>query len=187
MAQAPLSRLLGNRLRELRESRGLVLKEVERLSGISATHISEIERGRTSPTISVLKRIASALEAPASYLLELPPVNQLRVVTPHERKVLRDDDQKVLLQRLSEPWGGGELIFHHLRLEPGAVFPGEAPPSEDIVFVLKGSIGIRIGQDWKHLGEGDTLHLRTREALRVTNGETRSAELFWATRPGSHV
>jgi transcriptional regulator with XRE-family HTH domain len=179
--------LLGARLRELRESRRLVLKEVESLSGISATHISEIERGRTSPTISVMERIAKALGVPMSYLLELPPVDVLHVVSPHERRVLSDNHQKVILERLSEPWGAGELIFHHVRLEPGAVFPGEAPPSEDLVFVLKGKVGIRIGQDWQHLGEGDVLHLWAREPLRMTNSDTSRAELFWATRPGCLV
>lgn len=187
MVQAPLCRMLGARLRELRESRGLVLKDVERLSGISATHVSEIERGKTSPTISVMRRIADALGTPISYLLELPPVDLPRVISPQERRVLCDSDGKVQLERLSEAWGGGELVFHHVCLEPGAVLPGEAPPSEDLLFVLKGKVGVCIGQSWQHLIGGDTLHLWAREPLRMTNSESARAELFWATRPGCHV
>ena len=52
---------LGTRIRSVRKERGLTLKELERVSGFSATHISEIERGKTSPTIGALVRISNAL------------------------------------------------------------------------------------------------------------------------------
>ena len=37
---------------------------------MSATHISEVERGKTSPTIGALQRIADALGEKASYFVE---------------------------------------------------------------------------------------------------------------------
>jgi transcriptional regulator with XRE-family HTH domain len=55
---------------KLRSERRLTLKQVESASGLSATHLSEIERGRTSPTIGALLRIARALEKDVSYFIE---------------------------------------------------------------------------------------------------------------------
>ena len=52
---------LGERLRRLRFARNLTLKEVEAKAHVSATHLSEIERGKTSPTVGALVRIARAL------------------------------------------------------------------------------------------------------------------------------
>lgn len=187
MIHASLCRLLGGRLRGLRESRGKVLKEIEQQSGISAAHVSEIERGKTSPTISVLERLAKCLGVSTSYLLDLPPIDRLRVVSPPERRVLRDDQQNSQVERLSETWSGGELVLHRVRLEPGAIFAGENPPSEDIIFVLRGSVGVRIGQDWEYLGDGDVLHLKTREPLRVTNSGPDQAEIFWAMNLACHL
>ncbi len=40
----------------------MTLKDVAVKSGMSATHISEIERGKTSPTIGCLQKIAAALD-----------------------------------------------------------------------------------------------------------------------------
>ena len=45
---------LGSRLRDVRKTQSLTLKQLERTSGFSATHISEIERGKTSPTIGAI-------------------------------------------------------------------------------------------------------------------------------------
>jgi transcriptional regulator with XRE-family HTH domain len=61
---------LGRRIRKLRMELRLTLKQVEVASGLSATHLSEIERGRTSPTIGALVRIARALNKDASYFIE---------------------------------------------------------------------------------------------------------------------
>ena len=47
---------LGRRVRALRLQRGMTLKQVESLCGLSATHLSEVERGRTSPTLGALTR-----------------------------------------------------------------------------------------------------------------------------------
>ena len=52
---------LGKRVRDVRTRGKMTLKIVEGRSGLSSTHISEIERGMTSPTIGALIRIAHAL------------------------------------------------------------------------------------------------------------------------------
>jgi transcriptional regulator with XRE-family HTH domain len=61
---------LGRRIRQARVEKTLTLKEVESRSGVSATHISQIERGITSPTVNALERIARALEKNTSFFLE---------------------------------------------------------------------------------------------------------------------
>ena len=50
--------------------RRLTLKQVEAAAGLSATHLSEIERGRTSPTVGALLRIARALGKHPAYFVE---------------------------------------------------------------------------------------------------------------------
>ena len=74
-----IGRSLGKRLRRIRQERGLTLKQIEAKVGVSATHVSEIERGNTSPTIRALERIASALGVAPSYLIDIPPLPGLRI------------------------------------------------------------------------------------------------------------
>ena len=44
---------LGRRVKQLRLQKGMTLKEIESKVGVSATHVSEVERGKTSPTVGV--------------------------------------------------------------------------------------------------------------------------------------
>lgn len=53
---------LQNRLKELRMYRDLTLKGVAELTGLSVSYLSDIERGRTTPTLNTLETIAQALE-----------------------------------------------------------------------------------------------------------------------------
>lgn len=53
---------LQDRLKELRSHRDLTLKGVAERSGLSVSYLSDIERGRTTPTLNTLEVIAEALE-----------------------------------------------------------------------------------------------------------------------------
>jgi transcriptional regulator with XRE-family HTH domain len=64
---------LGRRIRAARSDRGLTLKQLEAVAGLSATHLSDIERGNASPTIGALRRIARALERDVSWFLDSGP------------------------------------------------------------------------------------------------------------------
>src|SRR6185503_15856285 len=70
MPRDPTPEELGRRIKMLRVSCGLTLKDLEERGGISATHVSEIERGKASPTVGALSRIARALGLRPAALLE---------------------------------------------------------------------------------------------------------------------
>lgn len=50
------------KIKEIRINRGLTQKELSKLSGISESYIGDLERNEKEPTISILCRIAKALE-----------------------------------------------------------------------------------------------------------------------------
>lgn len=52
---------VGTRIRELRRERGLALSDLADAAGISASHLSRIERGRTAPSFTFATRVAAAL------------------------------------------------------------------------------------------------------------------------------
>jgi len=64
--QEALSVNISERLRELREERELSIRGLGRLSGLSANALSVIERGLSSPSVSTLYKIATALEIPVT-------------------------------------------------------------------------------------------------------------------------
>jgi transcriptional regulator with XRE-family HTH domain len=61
---------LGRKLKQARRKKDMTLMEVQKKARVSATHISQIERGMTSPTVGVLQKLAKALGAKASDFLD---------------------------------------------------------------------------------------------------------------------
>nr|MDQ2935783.1 helix-turn-helix domain-containing protein [Chloroflexota bacterium] len=61
----------GPRVRALREAMGLSLRDLAERSGVSAPMLSQVERGETSPTLSVGAKIATGLDLTLSQLLRL--------------------------------------------------------------------------------------------------------------------
>jgi transcriptional regulator with XRE-family HTH domain len=56
--------LIGNRLKNLRESKELSQGDIEKRSGLLRCYISRVENGHTVPAVSTLEKMARALEVP---------------------------------------------------------------------------------------------------------------------------
>lgn len=64
------SAIIGERLREIRMSLELSLDEAARLTGVSKPMLGQIERGRSTPTVTTLWKIATGLKTPLSAFLQ---------------------------------------------------------------------------------------------------------------------
>lgn len=61
---------LGQNVRKLREARGWSQEDYADRAGIHRTYVSDIERGRRNPTVSVVAKLAKALNVPPGKLLD---------------------------------------------------------------------------------------------------------------------
>src|SRR5271166_5606222 len=71
-------RILGNRVREARASRGMTRKILARDSGVSERYLAQLESGQGNVSILLLRDIAQALDIPLEILLlegPEPPVD----------------------------------------------------------------------------------------------------------------
>lgn len=175
---------LGRRVRKLRSERRMTLKQVESVSGLSATHLSEIERGRTSPTIGALTRIARALEKDVSFFIER---DERPDVAHHLREQVAGfvAGDGVTAESLSPGIPGSSLFTYRVRLEPrpGAVLRLAAQdlPGDAIVHVLSGRLAALAGSRPHSLGAGDTLHATLALALALRAEGAGAVEFVLAT------
>ena len=79
---------VGRRLKAVRKELGMTLKEVAEASGMSPTHISEIERGKTSPTVGALRKIAGALGKETAFFVENKPLPRISIVKKEDRETV---------------------------------------------------------------------------------------------------
>lgn len=60
-------------LKEIREEKGYSLEQLSKITGISKSHLNYIERNEKEPTISVIVRIAMALNVKIEELYKIVP------------------------------------------------------------------------------------------------------------------
>ena len=119
---------LGPRVRALRRATGLTLRDLAERSGVSAPMLSQVERGETSPTLSVAQRIAAGLELSLSQLLRLDEGEGVTVVRAAERGAGAARSNGHSYDVLTPPIPGqrAELSLHTLK--PGASTGGPDDP-----------------------------------------------------------
>ncbi len=169
---------VGGRLRQLRQERGKSMRALARASGLSTNALSMIERGRTSPSVSTLYKIADALEVPITAFFRMEPARQNVVF----RKAA--DRKRVKFPKGIWEGLGGEAFTGHiepfmLTLEPGA---GSGPfgmlhSGSEFVLCLSGQIEYEVEGEIFLLSPGDNLIFAAQLRHRWHNpgGETAQA------------
>jgi len=165
---------LGRRVRKLRLELRLTLKQVEEVSGLSATHLSEIERGRTSPTIGALIRIARALGKDASYLIEPEERPEIAHVSGSDSGRVALGDGAVA-DLLTPGIPGSRIFAYCVRLANGSAklaLPLDADANA-ICYVRSGNIETTVGGTPHRLQPGDALQacLSAPPELRAVTGD----------------
>src|SRR5256885_11936142 len=109
---------LGRRIRKCRLDSRMTLKAVEQASGLSATHLSEIERGRTSPTIGALVRIARALNKDASYFIEAEERPDVAHMTREQVRTVSSKTPGLTIESLTPGVPGSGIFAYRLLIQP---------------------------------------------------------------------
>jgi transcriptional regulator with XRE-family HTH domain len=155
------SAVIGARVKALREASSLSLRDLAERSGVSAPMLSQVERGETSPTLTVAARIASGLELRLSQLLRLDEGGSVTIVRADERggggNAKRGHRFEVMTA--SQPGQRSELSRHTLG-PAGATGAPDDPPmhepgSRETAFVERGSVVLVCDGQRYGLSEGD--------------------------------
>ncbi|GAA2897372.1 helix-turn-helix domain-containing protein [Pseudonocardia halophobica] len=150
---------IGRNVRALRQQRRMTIDALAAASGVSRGTVIQIETARGNPSIGTLVHLAEALRVGVTSLVDDDAA---------PRVVVRRAEQAVPLWS-SE--AGSTAVFRigtdppdvvelwDWTLEPGDAFDGEAHPigTAEVLSVLHGRLGLRVGTTEHELGEGDTV------------------------------
>jgi transcriptional regulator with XRE-family HTH domain len=158
-SESDLTPVVGSNLRRLRVRRGLSLERLASLSGVSRAMLSQVELGRSTPTINVVWRIAKALELPFSALIAAHSAPGVRVLRQGEAKILASHDGAFRSRALFPFDEPRRVEFYELQLDPHGEERAEPHPPgtfENLV-VASGRVEIVIAGDRATLETGDTI------------------------------
>lgn len=167
---------VGSQVRAIRQQRGLSMRAVAELCGLSPNTISLIERGATSPSVSTLHQLAIALRVPITAFFE-ERAEKVRVIfsRPGERSF--SGSHRVRLESLGSDLEGQTLEPFLVTLEPGADSGEQAivHDGHELVYCLQGEVEYEVEEQHYRLAAGESLLFEARLPHRWRNPHSTPA------------
>ncbi|MCX7998776.1 MAG: XRE family transcriptional regulator, partial [Leptospiraceae bacterium] len=149
-------------LKVMRHVKKLSLDKLATRCGVSRAMLSQIEQGKSIPTIAVLWKIANGLNVPFSDLIKEKSGEEVQVLKYENTKILYSNS-KVFSSRALFPFTGSRKTeFYELILKPGGIEvaePHQTGTTENIV-VVSGKLRIRIEDKVYELEPKDSIYFR---------------------------
>jgi transcriptional regulator with XRE-family HTH domain len=156
---------VGERVKRAREKRGLSLLDISRRTGIDVSLLSEIEEGQSAPPLGTVIKLAKALEMKMGYFISGDELRPFTIVHRGDRKMVSRYDSK----RDKHYGYGYESLAPYKKdrhMEPFLVTLQPATTEEErsahdgqeFIFVLTGSMEVRLGEEIHVLEPGDAIY-----------------------------
>lgn len=205
MPPTELAISLGKKIRAIRTAKDMKITEMSRLSGLTTSMISQVERGLISPSIETLKKIGNVLGVPLSFLFETgdgektlpevpapPPSEPVKtvslfgaspVVHPDGRKKLYPGEG-IELQLLNPNLNGPiEFIYNVYQPQAGTGVGKYCHPGSECGLILTGELVVEIGEKTYTLYAGDSITFDSTTPHAKRNLSDQVCTCVWANVP----
>jgi transcriptional regulator with XRE-family HTH domain len=173
---------IGQKIRTLRNAKGLTLADLAARIQVSASLISQLERGGVNPSLSLLKSISDALEIPLGSLIE--GEEQKAEVSSYQ---MSEKERKTLI---TEGRVHISLLTRSLDLDcefvlmvypPGSSSGREKYKHEGVEcgLLLEGELDVELEDRVHTLKPGDTITFRSDIPHRLINRGRKPAKGVW--------
>jgi len=142
--------ILGRNLRRLRTRQGLSLERLARVSGVSRAMLGQIELGRSAPTITLLWKIARALEVSIAALTSASTQEGVVVLRQAQARTLSTADGLVLMRPLFPGDGDRRVEFHEMLLHPDATEDRAPHPAGTVEHLVVAMGRVEVTVDGAH-------------------------------------
>ena len=171
----------GRAVKQQREAAGFSLRVLAVRSGISASMISDIERGAKSPTVTTLVRLAQALGVGAAALVDggIGVAPRIRVLRRGEGS---SGEHPARWNSLGPSGLGSRIDFMRYQVPPSTVLgpsAAHAPGTVEHVHVAAGTVRVTVGDEMVELSAGDGCSCRTDVPHGVENPDPSVEALIY--------
>lgn len=176
-----LAVIVGGNLRRLRTRQGHSLERLAQVSGVSRAMLSQIENGKSAPTIALLWKVATALGVPFATLISTGHAGGSVVLRRDGAKILSSSDGRFTSRALFPYDSERRVEFYELRLAPNHTEHAEphAPGTVENLVVTQGAVEVLVGREAPQvLGEGDSILFQADVPHRYRNMRSVDTVLY---------
>lgn len=179
---ADISRLIGQNVRAARKQQGYSLQTLAWRSGVSRAMLGQIETAKSVPTVTVMWRIAAALDVPINALLSNGASEPAVIV----RAGYPSSPGPKGVRAIVAPGRDGEPRFFEIGLAAGQSdgLPAHAASLGASLIVVRGRLRIDFqGQDGIELADGDLSFFEALSPFTIANIGSEPALAYLALTP----
>jgi len=150
--------LVGQNLKRLRDERRLSLDKLAEITGVSKSMLGQIERGESSPTISVAWKIANGLKIPFTFLFSSPQTNT-RIVLKDDLKPLLEDDGKYRLYPFFPIETGRRFEIYGVEIDQGGYLSSDPHPdgTQEFITIFAGELSVQVDNQEYRIAAGNSI------------------------------
>jgi len=182
------SEQIGDRIRRLREEKGLSIVELSHMTGFDVQLLREIEEGKVCPQLGIMIKLSKALESALQRVISGEGQKLYALTRAHERKVItRSSAQR-----------GGRPAYTYMSLAPEVkgrhmealiVALVELPDDErsvhdgeEFIYVLDGTVVLSLGEETFELLPGDCIYYLSTvpHVLSARNGRAKILAVIYS-------
>jgi transcriptional regulator with XRE-family HTH domain len=157
--------LVGERVRDVREKRGLSLTDISQRTGISESVLEGIEKGNVDPPLGTVIKLAKALKMKMGYFISGEETRPFTIVRHDDRKVISRYDSKkgeqygYQYESLAPHKKDRHMEPFMVRLEPAETEEERsAHDGQEFIYVMEGTMEVRLGKERHLLYPGDAIY-----------------------------
>lgn len=177
-----LSAQLGDALRNRRKAIGKTILQIAEETALSVSFISQIERGRSTPSFVSFFKIANALESSMDELIKVPKQNNT-VTRSEKREKFNLGDASRAYENLAPGFEGALLNACIVYRPAGAVSEKFNHEGEEMIYQIKGTVYHTLDDEKYTIEAGDTIHFDSKRTHSSVIGDEDSIELWVGTMP----
>ncbi|MBN1264987.1 MAG: helix-turn-helix transcriptional regulator [Anaerolineales bacterium] len=173
----------GYKMRKARKAKDMTLSDLANKTDLTSSLLSQVERGLADPSLSSLRKIATALDVPLAYFF-IEGKDTEEIMHEADRSTLVSKQRSVSYEFLSNN-KSSQLEFLHLRIQPGGYSASEfdTHTGEECIYVQKGTLTLSINDLEYQLKPGDSIHFKSETPHRWVNTGQDDAVVFSVVTP----
>ncbi|MBK5497458.1 helix-turn-helix domain-containing protein [Peribacillus sp. TH14] len=140
----PIEEVIANNLVNLRKKRGLSLDKVANLTGVSKAMLAQIEKGKSSPTVTTLWKIANGLQVSFSVFMKEAVKPQIEKININQLPPVIDNNGNYLVYSIFPYHPEKKFEIFTVDLKPGYSHISEKHLGEEYILIKSGELTIDI-------------------------------------------
>lgn len=180
---------IGEKIKELRVSKGMTLKDLGEATSLSTGFLSQLERGLTTIAVDILQNIATVLGVEITYFIRGSNKNKSHIIRSYEREVYEVINSKFIHYDLSNNLNDKSLLPRMIEILPMNKIEnikGYGHSGEEFLYVIEGVLTLIMDDRKDILYPGDSAHYSSHTIHNWSNETNKKTKILVVGTPNNY-